>query len=87
MTYEHYLQLFRKGQLRKLIQAITDGRRLQDIETNVRVLLGYTLAIVGDTSFARSVIEIGTSNSRPTARSASLGMTCLTRVIGLSGMS
>ncbi|HEU5256839.1 MAG TPA: sigma 54-interacting transcriptional regulator [Vicinamibacterales bacterium] len=79
MTYEHCLQLFRKGQLRKLIQAITDGRRLQDIETNVRVLLGYTLAIVGDTSLARSVVETEPPRLAPNVRSQ---FECALAIIG-----
>src|SRR5262245_41570469 len=69
MTYEHCLQLFRKGHFRKLIQGVPDGRRLQDIETNMRVLLGYTLSLVGDTSFARSVLDLEPSRLVPTLRS------------------
>jgi tetratricopeptide (TPR) repeat protein len=69
MTYEHCLQLFRKGHLRTLIQGVTKGRRLQEIETDLRVFLGYTLALVGDTNFARSVVDVEPSRLAPTLRS------------------
>src|SRR5678815_979512 len=69
MTYEHCQQLFRKGHLRKLIQGVTNGRRLPEIETDLRVFLGYTLALVGDTSFARSVVDIEPSRLAQTLRS------------------
>jgi len=69
MTYEHCLQLFRKGHLRTLIQGVTKGRRLQEIETDLRVFLGYTLALVGDTNLARSVVDIEPSRLAPSLRS------------------
>jgi hypothetical protein len=68
MTYEHCLQLFRKGHLRTLIQGVTKGRRLQEIETDLRVFLCYTLALVGDTNSARSAVDIEPSRLAPTLR-------------------
>ena len=69
MTYEHSFQLFRKGHLRQLIQSVTEGKRFQDLEANARVLLGYALALVGETNFARAVIDIEPHKFAPSVRS------------------
>jgi DNA-binding NtrC family response regulator len=69
MTYEHALQLFRRGHLRQLIQSVTETRRLQDLEPNIRVLLAYALALVGETSSARTVLDLEPSRLAPSVRS------------------
>src|SRR5215475_11125839 len=69
MTYEYGLQLFRKGKLRQLIQGVTNGRHLQDLEPNVRVLLGYALALVGETNLARAAIAMESLRFPSTVRS------------------
>jgi DNA-binding NtrC family response regulator/tetratricopeptide (TPR) repeat protein len=69
MTYEHGLQLFRKGKLRQLIQGVTNGRPLHDLEPNVRVLLGYALALVGETNLARAAVAMESLRLTSTVRS------------------
>src|SRR4026209_1524199 len=69
MTYEHGLQLFRKGYLRQLIQGVTEGRHPNNIEPHLRILLGYALALVGETNSARAIVALEPSRFAPTVRS------------------
>jgi DNA-binding NtrC family response regulator/tetratricopeptide (TPR) repeat protein len=69
MTYEHGLQLFRKGHLRQLIQGVTESPHPRDLEPHVRVLLGYALALVGETNSARAVVAVEPLRLAPIVRS------------------
>src|SRR5438128_2578844 len=58
MTYEHALHLFRKGQLREVIESLKPSGPWRESSQNERVLLAYALALAGDTSLAASVVNV-----------------------------
>src|SRR5262245_52110575 len=69
MTYEHGLQLFRKGHLSPLIEVIPECRHPHDVNSNLRVLLGYALALIAETNSARTVVALEPLRFAPSVRS------------------
>jgi DNA-binding NtrC family response regulator len=58
MTYDQALRLFRRGHFRQLVESATTADQLRQSEPNLRVLIGYALALAGDINRARSVLAI-----------------------------
>ena len=69
MTHEQGLRLFRKGHFRQLIESVNAGGQLQHLEPSVRVLVGYALALAGDTNRARSVLSVDAARLPQAVRS------------------
>src|SRR6266513_3028284 len=56
MTYEHAVEVFRRGHLREFVESAR-ANDWREFELNVRVLTIYAVALAGDTALAASMLE------------------------------